>query len=410
MANIREKQKDGKIFSFSFTACLERDAQGKQVRRYTTWTPPEGLTSSRARKAAERAADAWENEIKAEYQKEKEAKGRAYMLPAEKQHDDFVNFVNETWFSIQAQGNNRKAKTVSFYSSMTKILNKYFKGRTLQSISPIDIQKYLVYLRTKYQGRFGRPLTPKTVHHQYNTLNLIFNFAEEQEMISKNPMRKVEAPKKQKKSVDALTAEQAQQFFSILPSCPLDFRCILQLLTTTGMRRGECMGLKWRDIDEKDCTLSIEHNVSYTPESGVIVSTPKTANSIRTIPIMPSTLQLLQQLKQETQQQHPVADLKDAFLFPKGNETFTARDPNSVTRRVKRFMRNNGFPDFSPHDLRHTYITNPLYSGVDPKTVQYLAGHENSKTTMDIYAKVKYNKPEELFGVVNGAFHQATDD
>ena len=48
-----------------------------------------------------------------------------------------------------------------------------------------------------------------------------------------------------------------------------------------------------------------------------------------------------------------------------------------------------------------------FYAGVDPKTVQYLAGHENSKTTMDIYAKVKYNKPEELFGVVNGAFHQA---
>ena len=45
-----------------------------------------------------------------------------------------------------------------------------------------------------------------------------------------------------------------------------------------------------------------------------------------------------------------------------------------------------------------------LYAGVDPKTVQYLAGRENSKTTMDIYAKVKYNKPEELFGVVNQAF------
>ena len=52
-------------------------------------------------------------------------------------------------------------------------------------------------------------------------------------------------------------------------------------------------------------------------------------------------------------------------------------------------------------------VENLLYAGVDPKTVQYLAGHENSKTTMDIYAKVKYNKPEELFGVVNGAFHQA---
>lgn len=60
----------------------------------------------------------------------------------------------------------------------------------------------------------------------------------------------------------------------------------------------------------------------------------------------------------------------------------------------------------TPHQLRHTYITNLLYAGVDPKTVQYLAGHENSKTTMDIYAKIKYNKPEELLRAVNSAFQQ----
>lgn len=51
-----------------------------------------------------------------------------------------------------------------------------------------------------------------------------------------------------------------------------------------------------------------------------------------------------------------------------------------------------------------------LYVGVDPKTVQYLAGHENSKTTMDIYARVKYNKPEELFEVVNDALNQENFD
>lgn len=51
-------------------------------------------------------------------------------------------------------------------------------------------------------------------------------------------------------------------------------------------------------------------------------------------------------------------------------------------------------------------LTNLLYAGVDPKTVQYLAGHENSKTTMDIYAKVKYNKPEDLCSVVNEALGQ----
>lgn len=58
----------------------------------------------------------------------------------------------------------------------------------------------------------------------------------------------------------------------------------------------------------------------------------------------------------------------------------------------------------TPHQLRHTYITNLIYSGADPKTVQYLAGHKHSKITMDIYAKVKYNKPEELSSVVNKAF------
>ena len=51
-----------------------------------------------------------------------------------------------------------------------------------------------------------------------------------------------------------------------------------------------------------------------------------------------------------------------------------------------------------------------LYAGVDPQTVQYLAGHENSKTTMDIYARVKYNKPEELFEVVNDALNQENFD
>ena len=64
----------------------------------------------------------------------------------------------------------------------------------------------------------------------------------------------------------------------------------------------------------------------------------------------------------------------------------------------------------TPHQLRHTYITNLIYAGIDPKTVQYLAGHENSKVTMDIYAKAKYNKPEELSSVVNTALKTQSDD
>ena len=66
--------------------------------------------------------------------------------------------------------------------------------------------------------------------------------------------------------------------------------------------------------------------------------------------------------------------------------------------------------EVTPHQLRHTYITNLIHAGVDPKTVQYLAGHENSKVTMDIYAKVKYNKPEQLSSVVNQALKLPSSD
>ena len=99
MANIRENTKSGKVISYRFTACMERDVRGKQVRKYTTWTPPEGLTPAKAKKAAERAADAWEQEVRAEYQKEKEL-GDAYRLPPEKRHDDFAAFVNEMWLNF----------------------------------------------------------------------------------------------------------------------------------------------------------------------------------------------------------------------------------------------------------------------------------------------------------------------
>ena len=146
----------------------------------------------------------------------------------------------DTWFVLQIRGENDKPNTIAFYKNMTRIISEYFKGSVLQEISPVDIQKYLVYLRTEFKSKLGKPLSAKTLRHQYGTLNLIFGYAEQQEMIAQNPMRKVNAPKKEKKPVDAMTKEQAERFFKLLPDCPMDFHCIMQLLITMGIRRGEC--------------------------------------------------------------------------------------------------------------------------------------------------------------------------
>ena len=93
MATIIKNQKNSKTVSRCFITCLGRDAQKKPIRRFKTWTPPEGITPARIRKASEREADIWEQEAKADYQKAQEAaaKGQAYIMPPEKRHDDFAS-------------------------------------------------------------------------------------------------------------------------------------------------------------------------------------------------------------------------------------------------------------------------------------------------------------------------------
>ena len=146
MASIRENKKGNNLVSFRFIACLGRDAAGKQIRKYHTWTPPEGLTPAKARKAAERAADTWEQEVIKEYQKEQEAAvcGVAYNTPPEKRRDDFCAFINEIWFPLHIRGGNCKPTSIAFYKNIVKVITDYFKGCILQEISPIQIQKYLI--------------------------------------------------------------------------------------------------------------------------------------------------------------------------------------------------------------------------------------------------------------------------
>ena len=182
-------------------------------------------------------------------------------------------------------------------------------------------------------------------------------------------------------------------------------------------------------LDEKTPYISVRRAWHVEGGEPVVNTLLKTPAAKRDVPIPKCLVACLKEEREKSESEYVISNSKGTVLtetqFVRVWKYITVRSTaercyytyvngQSIKHRIKprlgEHQPNNPklvyTMDFkvTPHMLRHTYITNLIYKGVDPKTVQYLAGHENSKTTMDIYAKVKYNKPEELSSVVNAAF------
>lgn len=190
MATIVENKKDGKVVSYKFRAYLGKDDFGKPINKYTTWKAPKELTPTKAMRAAKKAAEEWEQEVRDEYEKDLQDLQRAKNREIEKERTEFGAFAEELWFPLKIDNGEHKHTTVDFYKNTMPRVVEYFRGRAVQSITAIDIQKYLRYLRTEYRTKQGKPIGDKSIKHCYCILVLIFAFAMEQEIILKNPMDK----------------------------------------------------------------------------------------------------------------------------------------------------------------------------------------------------------------------------
>lgn len=395
MSTITEQKRNGRIISFKFTACLGRE-NGKRIYKSTTWKSPEGMSYSKARKQAEAEAFRWEQELRfagevppqGEYitplPTASEPVPEAIEVPEE---ETFRYFAEQVWMPLKVIGGGLRPSTISMYDYILKNILPRLGDMRITEITGVDIMRYLQYLRDEYRSPDGRMLSEKSVKHHFNILRNIFNYAERQEIIQMNPIKKVDPPKLSKRPVDALSQEQAKIFFKALGGCKLEYRCMMLLMATTGIRRGECLGLQWQDFNFQENTLHIERNVTYTKRSGIVVAEPKTPCSIRTIPLMEGVKYYLLLLREQALRNHPHTLLQSAFVFEGKDSAFLPRDPNTATRKVRAFMKSIGLPGISPHDLRHTCATLLLENGADIKSVQEILGHADASTTLNFYVK-----------------------
>ena len=198
-----------------------------------------------------------------------------------------------------------------------------------------------------------------------------------------------------------------------------------------GLRREEILGLKWDSVylNKKAPYLTVRRAWHTEGNKPVILDELKTKAAHRDIPLPDRLVECLKGWKAQSKSEYVISNsdggplsytqfkrLWQFIITRSTKERFYYKYENG--KRVKHTIKpvlgekaaHNGKVvytiDFevTPHQLRHTYITNLIAASVDPKTVQYLAGHESSKITMDIYAKVKYNKPQELAPILDDIF------
>ena len=328
----------------------------------------------------------------------------------------------ERWLLMQSA--HIRTTTLTDYSSKVKNYIVAPLGHMyMANVTTDDVRLALVAASEKSNSVY------RSVHMLYKA---IFNSAVDSNIIDYSPCERISAKGgKPQKDKEALTDEQIVKLLSAIKGLPPYVFVMIGLYA--GLRREEILGLQWDSVYlDGDAPYISVRRAWHSEHNRPVISTElKTKAARRDIPIPKNLAECLREAKNKSTSDFVVANSEGGPLsytqFKRVWQYIVTRSTKErtyvryingqkITKTVTPVLgekaAHNGNVVYSldfqvtPHQLRHTYITNLIYASVDPKTVQYLAGHENSKITMDIYAKVKYNKPEQLSAVVNTAFGQ----
>lgn len=294
-----------------------------------------------------------------------------------------------TWYELYAKPNIRPRTADYYHRNIESHVIPRIGEIKLTQLTSRDIQKMYKDLlengRIREVQREKNPgLSNATVRGIHMMLHNALDRAVKERLILRNPTDDCIIPKLVKQEMKILPAEdigaylKAAEERGVLPMFYLEL--------TTGLRKGELVALLWSDLDIENKTIDVTKQAGRNADKEIVITRPKTETSVRRISIPQSTVDLLIQ----EHEKHP--DNPYMFPSPKTGEMY---HPDSVVNLHKKILKDAGLEHIRFHDLRHTFATMALQSGVDVKTVSSMLGHYDAGFTLRTYTHATRQAQEE---------------
>jgi integrase len=248
----------------------------------------------------------------------------------------------------------------------------------LQRLTPTDIQRGY--------NNFDRKPSPRTRRHIHRILKSALARAIEQQVLARNPATNLRLPKVEKKPITALTVEQTKVLLAQIAHTAAFWPTLIAV--ATGMRRGEILALRWKELDLDGGVVRVVGSLEQT-KSGLRFKSTKTEKA-RAVTVPSFAIEELRGWKRiQAERLLAVGIRQSGTTLVCCREDGEPKQPDSLTHEFTYLVgRIRDFPKVRFHDLRHSHATQLLASGVHPKIVQERLGHSTITTTMDLYSHV----------------------
>lgn len=232
-----------------------------------------------------------------------------------------------------------------------------------------------------------RLASARTAHHIYSTLRTAFRYAVRSGRIVINPCDAVRGPRFERREMRSLDARGVVALLRAMDETPIG--AAVTLAVGSGLRRGELLALRWGDVDLRRALVAVRYSLVHSKGSWMLVS-PKTRRSRRAIALPAFVVRRLREHRIAQARHFAAVGLPrptlDTLLFESNSLPLV---PNLFSIRFARYVKLSGLPRVRLHDLRHSFATVALASGVDLKTVSAALGHASIAITADTYVHVQ---------------------